>query len=68
MTAAHNVRFATWNILSGRRLDRVTVDLDAVAGAIASLDADVVALQEVDRCLERTGNEAQLEEIARATG
>jgi endonuclease/exonuclease/phosphatase family metal-dependent hydrolase len=43
------VRFATFNILNGRSLDDELVDVDRFAGAIESLDADVLALQEVDR-------------------
>jgi len=43
------VRVATFNILSGRSLTDDQVDVDRFAAAIASLDADVLALQEVDR-------------------
>ncbi len=40
---------ATFNILHGRSLEDDQVDLDRFGEAIASLDADVLALQEVDR-------------------
>jgi endonuclease/exonuclease/phosphatase family metal-dependent hydrolase len=43
------MRVATFNILHGRSLHDDQVDLDRFAAAIASLDADVLALQEVDR-------------------
>jgi endonuclease/exonuclease/phosphatase family metal-dependent hydrolase len=42
------VRVATWNVQHGRGPDGV-VDLDRFAAAVASLDADVLALQELDR-------------------
>lgn len=43
------MRVATFNILNGRSLTDDQVDADRFAEAIASLDADVLALQEVDR-------------------
>lgn len=43
------MRLATFNILHGRSLLDDTVDVDRFARAVASLDADVLALQEVDR-------------------
>ena len=43
------MRVATFNILNGRSLSDDQVDVDRFADAIASLDADVLALQEVDR-------------------
>jgi endonuclease/exonuclease/phosphatase family metal-dependent hydrolase len=43
------VRIATFNILHGRSPGDGRVDLDRFAAAVASLDADVLALQEVDR-------------------
>ena len=43
------MRVATFNILNGRSLTDDQVDVDRFAAAIASLDADVLALQEVDR-------------------
>ena len=45
----HLVRFATWNISSARSPADGRVDLDRFADAVAALDADVLALQEVDR-------------------
>ena len=43
------VRLATFNILHGRSLVDDRVDVDRFAGAVRALDADVLALQEVDR-------------------
>jgi endonuclease/exonuclease/phosphatase family metal-dependent hydrolase len=43
------VRIATFNILHGRSLDDGQVDVDRLATAVKSLDADVLGLQEVDR-------------------
>jgi len=43
------VRIATFNLLHGRSLDDGLVDVDRLAAAVKSLDADVLGLQEVDR-------------------
>jgi endonuclease/exonuclease/phosphatase family metal-dependent hydrolase len=43
------MRLATFNILHGRSLHDGAVDLDRLAEAVRSVDADVLALQEVDR-------------------
>jgi endonuclease/exonuclease/phosphatase family metal-dependent hydrolase len=43
------VRIATFNLLHGRSLDDGRVDVDRLASAVKSLDADVLGLQEVDR-------------------
>jgi endonuclease/exonuclease/phosphatase family metal-dependent hydrolase len=43
------VRIATFNLLHGRSLDDGRVDVDRLAAAVKSLDADVLGLQEVDR-------------------
>ncbi|QDB78948.1 endonuclease [Georgenia sp. 311] len=43
------MRLATFNILHGRSLVDDAVDLDRYARAVTTLDADVLALQEVDR-------------------
>jgi endonuclease/exonuclease/phosphatase family metal-dependent hydrolase len=42
------MRMATFNILHGRRVDDDHVDVDQLAQCVARLDADVLALQEVD--------------------
>nr|WP_204331643.1 endonuclease/exonuclease/phosphatase family protein [Geodermatophilus sabuli] len=43
------VRIATFNILHGRSPDDDRVDVDRLAAAVKTLDADVLGLQEVDR-------------------
>ncbi|GAA3623970.1 endonuclease/exonuclease/phosphatase family protein [Microlunatus ginsengisoli] len=43
------MRLVTFNILHGRSVDDDVVDLDRLAAAVKSLDADILALQEVDR-------------------
>ena len=43
------MRIATFNILHGRSPDDGQVDVDRLAAAVKSLDADVLGLQEVDR-------------------
>src|SRR6185503_5588957 len=46
-----SLRIATFNLLHGLDVRSNRVDLDAAAEAIDKLDADVVAVQEVDRGL-----------------
>ena len=48
------MRLATWNILSGRSPEEERADLGRYAEAVRTLDADVLALQEVDRAQERS--------------
>lgn len=60
---------ASYNLLHGISLRRSgAVDLAAAADAIAALDADVIALQEVDRALPRSGAVDQVAELALQTG
>ena len=42
------MRFATFNILHGRSLADDVVSVDRLPSVVARLDADVLALQEVD--------------------
>lgn len=58
---------ATYNIRHGRGMDG-RVDLDRTAAAIAALGADVVALQEVDRGVERSGGSNQPLELGERLG
>ena len=57
------MRLATFNILHGRSPSDDRVDLDRFAAAVHSLDADVLALQEVDRNQARSA-EADLTALA----
>ena len=57
------MRLVTFNILHGRSPERSEVDVAVFADAIASLDADVLALQEVDRNQVRSG-QADLTAVA----
>jgi endonuclease/exonuclease/phosphatase family metal-dependent hydrolase len=62
------MRVVTFNILNGRSPDRHDVDIATYADAIKSLDADILALQEVDRFQPRSGR-ADLTAVAcEATG
>lgn len=62
------LRVATANLLHGMSLDDGTASEQALTAAIGSLDADVVALQEVDRRQERSGGVDQTELAAAALG
>lgn len=50
------MRLATFNLLHGRSLTDGQVDPTRLATAVATLDADILALQEVDRDQSRSGN------------
>jgi endonuclease/exonuclease/phosphatase family metal-dependent hydrolase len=60
-------RVMSYNIHHGRGMDG-RVDLDRIAGLIRSECADIVALQEVDRGVERTARRDLPAELARLTG
>jgi endonuclease/exonuclease/phosphatase family metal-dependent hydrolase len=62
-----DLTFATFNIQHGRGRDGI-VDLARTAGFVASLGADLVALQEVDKDLTRSGHVDQAAELAQRTG
>ena len=62
------MRLATFNVLHGRSLADDQVDKERFAEAIASLDADVLALQEVDRGQERSHHLDLTAVAAEATG
>jgi endonuclease/exonuclease/phosphatase family metal-dependent hydrolase len=49
------MRVATFNILHGRSVHDGDVNLDRLAESIRELDADIIALQEVDLDQERSG-------------
>ena len=62
------MRLATFNVLSGRTPGEDRVDAGRFAQAVASLDADVLALQEVDRGPPRSGYVDLAAVAAEATG
>ena len=61
------MRLATFNVLHGRAPADGRVDLDRFRRAVATLDADVLALQEVDRAQPRSGS-ADLTALAAEAG
>lgn len=62
------MRVATFNILHGRSPEDDRVDLDRFSEAVKSLDADVLALQEVDRNQPRSSGADLTALAAEATG
>ncbi|MDP8936802.1 MAG: endonuclease/exonuclease/phosphatase family protein [Actinomycetota bacterium] len=62
------MRLVSFNVLNGRSLADGRVSTPRLAAACASLDADVLALQEVDRHQTRSGDVDQTEAVAEATG
>nr|MDT0657667.1 endonuclease/exonuclease/phosphatase family protein [Micromonospora sp. DSM 115978] len=62
------MRLATFNLLHGRSPHDGLVDQDRLAAAVTALDADVLALQEVDRDQTRSGHLDQTAVAARALG
>lgn len=62
------MRVATYNLLHGISVKTGQIDLPAVADAVAALEADIVAVQEVDRGLPRTGHADQVADLAQRTG
>jgi endonuclease/exonuclease/phosphatase family metal-dependent hydrolase len=62
------LRIATYNMLHGLDFRTGLVDLDRVCEGIADLEADIIAIQEVDRGLERTGGIDQVARLAELLG
>lgn len=62
------MRIATFNIQHGRGADGGSPDLDELIETCVGFDADVLALQEVDRNAARSSNADQAKEIAQAMG
>jgi len=68
MTTPH-LRIVSYNLLHGIDLTAGgVVDLSAAVGVLAGLDADIVALQEVDRGQDRSGGTDQVAHLADALG
>jgi endonuclease/exonuclease/phosphatase family metal-dependent hydrolase len=66
-TAPVRLRVLTYNVHHGEGTD-AKLDLDRVAGVIRAAKPDLVALQEVDRNVARTGQVDQPAELAARTG
>lgn len=62
------LRLGTFNLLSGRRLTDGNADPRELADTVASLDVEVLAVQEVDQHLPRTGGVDQAGIVATALG
>ena len=60
------MRLASFNILHGRSLDDGLVDVGRLTSACASLEADVLGMQEVDRNQTRSDGRDQTAMVARA--
>ena len=67
VAAQGTLRVVAYNIRHGAGMD-LEVDLPRIADALRALDADVVALQEVDRGTERTGGVDQAAVLAELLG
>jgi endonuclease/exonuclease/phosphatase family metal-dependent hydrolase len=67
VTAGARLRLASWNIAAGR-VPAPGPHLDRIAEVLAGLDADLVALQEVDRDLERSGRVDQAARLGERLG
>ena len=65
--AAVPIRIAAYNVRHGAGLDGV-VDLERIAAVLRGLDADVIALQEVDRSCGRTGGVDQAKRLGELCG
>ena len=63
-----SLRVGTWNIAGARREQTNQVDLDAVVAGVRALGVDLLAVQEVDRMLARSGRADQPAVIAQALG
>ena len=61
------IRVMTWNIHHAEGIDR-TIDIDRIAKLILSEKVDIVALQEVDRGIERSKKVDQITRLADLTG
>jgi endonuclease/exonuclease/phosphatase family metal-dependent hydrolase len=64
---ARELRVVSYNVRHGRGLDE-RVDLARTAAVIRALDPDLVALQEIDECVARSGGIDEAAELGRALG
>jgi len=65
--ATTSIRVATYNIKHGRGMDG-TIDLERTAATLETLDADIIALQEVDDQASRSGKVDQASWLAERLG
>jgi len=65
--AEDTIRVMAYNIHHGEGMDSV-LDLERIAAVIRSVDADLVALQEIDSVTTRTGRVDQAVELGMLTG
>jgi endonuclease/exonuclease/phosphatase family metal-dependent hydrolase len=68
VTRTRTLRAASFNLLSGRSLDDGRSSPERLTAAVRSLDADLLAVQEVDRGQPRSGNVDQAALLAEAVG
>lgn len=61
------LRVVTYNIRHGRGMDGV-IDLERTAAVLRGLDAEIIALQEVDQRVERSGSVAQADSLGALLG
>ncbi len=61
------LKIMNWNICAGKGMDGVR-DISRAAAVIKSVNADIVALQEVDRNTARSGGIDQIAELEKKTG
>jgi endonuclease/exonuclease/phosphatase family metal-dependent hydrolase len=66
-SSRQTVRVMTWNIHHGEGLDK-NIDLDRIAERITDEKADIVAIQEVDRGVERSKKIDMITKLADITG
>ncbi|GAB3687910.1 endonuclease/exonuclease/phosphatase family protein [Angustibacter aerolatus] len=62
------LRLGTWNLASGRTADGRQASPQALADAVAALDVDVLAVQELDLAQAGSGGVDQLALVAQALG
>ncbi|MBK5195524.1 MAG: endonuclease/exonuclease/phosphatase family protein [Proteiniphilum sp.] len=61
------IKILSYNVRNARGIDDVT-DYDRVADVINRIDADCVAIQELDSATERSNGDVVLDELAKRTG
>ena len=65
---SRRLRVATWNVRTCRTREGDRVDLELAAATLRSIDADLVAVQEIDRDQERSGRVDQARALGEALG